>query len=161
MKPNHIFILLFFLVSIGLTGLPAQSAIVSTGRDVTTDGGFVSYTVGQTAYLAITVTNGSVYQGVQQPFYIIVGVEEASTLTKFCTLYPNPSDGDVTLKVEGIPAKDLEYQLYDLKGQLIERNRLWTNEMIIPMQHLDAGTYLLNLHDNFGACTTFKIIKTQ
>ncbi|MBK7407682.1 MAG: T9SS type A sorting domain-containing protein [Saprospirales bacterium] len=52
--------------------------------------------------------------------YIIVGVEEASTLTKFCTLYPNPSDGDVTLKVEGIPAKDLEYQLYDLKGQLIE-----------------------------------------
>ena len=160
MKPKKLLLLTFFLVSTCLTGLTAQYAIVPVGGDASSSGGAMSYTVGQIAYLSTTTTGGSVYEGVQQPFYI-VGIEEVSILSQFCSLFPNPSIGDVTLQMEGIPPADLNYQLYSQRGQLLATHTILTHETVIPLQHLPAGVYFLKVEDGHGDFSSFKIIKIR
>ncbi|MGC8754863.1 MAG: hypothetical protein ACP5QJ_07625, partial [Thermosulfidibacteraceae bacterium] len=66
------------LLGLGLTGLQAQESVNATGGNASGNGGTVAYSVGQVVYTTNTGTNGSVAQGVQQPFEISVvsGIEE-------------------------------------------------------------------------------------
>ena len=55
-------------------GLHAQETVPATGGDATRAGGSSSYTLGQVVYTTNTGTNGSVAQGVQQPYEISISV---------------------------------------------------------------------------------------
>ena len=91
------------LLGLGLTGLQAQTAIPATGGNVSGTGGSVSYSVGQVVYTTNTGgANGSVAQGVQQPFEIsvVTGIDEANGITLQCSAYPNPTTDFLKLKVE-------------------------------------------------------------
>ena len=55
---------------LGLGGLQAQESPTATVGEATGTGGTASYSVGQVVYTTTTGTNGSVAQGVQQPFEI-------------------------------------------------------------------------------------------
>jgi len=67
------------LLGLGLTGLQAQESVNATGGNASGSGGSASYSVGQVAYQTHTGTNGSVSEGVQQPFEIsvVTAIEEA------------------------------------------------------------------------------------
>ena len=67
------------LLGLVLTGLQAQTSVNATGTNASGSGGTVSYSVGQVVYTNNTGTNGSVAQGVQQAFEILVvtGLEQA------------------------------------------------------------------------------------
>lgn len=58
------------LLGLGLTGLQAQESVNATGGNASGSGGSASYSVGQVVYTTNTGTNGTVAQGVQQPFEI-------------------------------------------------------------------------------------------
>lgn len=64
-----------FLSGLGLTGLQAQQTVPATGGNATGSGGTVNYTVGQAAYTTQTGSNGTITQGVQQPFEIWITVD--------------------------------------------------------------------------------------
>ena len=55
---------------LGLGGLQAQQSPTATGGEATGTGGTASYSVGQVVYTTNTGTNGSMAQGVQQPYEI-------------------------------------------------------------------------------------------
>ena len=103
-----------FLLGLGLTGLYAQEAIPASGGDATGSGGSVSYSYGQVVYFTNTGTNGSVIEGVQQPYEIsiVTGIQQASDIKLFCTVYPNPATDLLTLEVEIADNENLFYQLY-------------------------------------------------
>lgn len=159
MKPGKALISFFLPFALSAGWLHAQNAIAPAGGSIESAGGYVSFTAGQIAYLGIETTGGSVYEGVQQPFYI-VGVEEEGLLPQFCILYPNPSNSDVTLKVEGISIVGLSYQLFGPSGLLIVANAIRAEETTIPLHAQPAGVYFLNVQNELGDFTTFKIIKT-
>ena len=71
------------LLGFGLTGLQAQTSVNAIGGDATGSGGSVSYSVGQVVYTTNKGTNGSVVEGVQQPYEILVvtAIKEAKTST--------------------------------------------------------------------------------
>ncbi|NOZ46900.1 MAG: T9SS type A sorting domain-containing protein [Chlorobi bacterium] len=152
-------VLLFIL---GLTGLQAQEAILATGGNASGSGGLASYSVGQLVYSTNNGTNGnSISEGVQQPFEISVvsGIEQAKGINIECDVYPNPTSDFLTIKVDDFNNKNLLYQLFDIKGNLLESERISANENNISMENFVPETYILKVSDNNKEIKTFKIIK--
>ncbi|MBA7550129.1 hypothetical protein ES705_42635 [subsurface metagenome] len=129
-------------LGLGLTGLQAQETIPATGSNASGSGGSVSYSVGQVIYTTNTGTNGSIAQGVQQPYEISVvsGIGKAKDINLICTAYPNPTTDFLTLKVENYDNENLFYQLFDISGQLLESKKLKGNETTITMANLVPAT---------------------
>jgi len=55
----------------------AQETTSAAGGNINSDGGSISYTVGQVTNLYLTESNGSVAQGVQQPYeiFLVTGID--------------------------------------------------------------------------------------
>ena len=139
----------------------AQSTIPASGGNAGGSGGSVSYTVGQIVNVTISGSNGSVIEGVQQPFEISVITEVGNTeeITLSCSVYPNPVTYFLTLKIgTGVKVK-LSYKLYNINGKLLENKKILTDETQIAMVTYASGTYLLRVTDNKKDLKTFKIIK--
>ena len=145
-----------------VTTIQSQNTISATGGQASGAGGIVSYTLGQTAYLTNTGSNGSVAEGVQQPYEIseIVGIEHASYTNFFCTVWPNPTTDLLILEVELIN-ENLFYQLYDMMGKKLFTRRLTDITTTISIANLAPATYFLKVTDNQKVAKTFKIIKTN
>lgn len=139
-------------------GLHAQETPTATGGEASGTGGTASYTVGQVAYTTNTGTNGSVAQGVQQPYEISVttGVNETSINLEL-SVYPNPTTNYLTLKTED--NSNLSYQLYDMQGKVIENKTVNSNATTISLEGQPTATYFLNVVKNNQTVKTFKVIK--
>jgi hypothetical protein len=161
MQYKRLKLIAVLLLGFLLTGIQAQEASIVTGGNASGSGGSVSYSVGQVVYNTNTGLNGSVAQGVQQPYEIsdITGIEETKGITLQCTVYPNPTIDFLTLKVENYTTIGLTYQLYDVNGKLIESQKIAGNEASIVMSNLLPSTYFLKVTENNKEVKTFKIIK--
>ena len=161
MKKN-LFILLGLIISLSTN---AQVGIPAAGGNASSSGGSISYTIGQVVYTTNTGTNGSVAQGVQQPFEIsvVTGIEYAQSINLNCSAYPNPTTDHLTLKVDNIEISTLKFQLFDIYGKLLENKKISSNESTIPMNNLVPGTYFLKViqmnYTSNQEVKTFKIIK--
>lgn len=149
------------LLGLGLTGLQAQETIPATGGNASGSGGSVSYSVGQVVYTTNTGTNGSVAQGVQQPFEIsmVTGLEEAKGISLSVTAFPNPTTDYLTLSIAEFDISNLSYQLYDMQGKLLENKKITGNQTSIVMSNLVPATYFVKVTDGNKEVKTFKIIK--
>jgi hypothetical protein len=164
MKHKVLILCALFLLTIGLTGMQAQTALTATGGIASGSGGSVSYSVGQVVYTTNTGTSGSVAQGVQQPFEIsaVTGIEDAKGITLQCSAYPNPTTDILNLKVDAstmISIQSMSYQLYDISGKLLQTKKLEGNQTRIVMSNLVSATYFLKVTDGNKEVKTFKIIK--
>jgi hypothetical protein len=149
------------LFGVGLTGVHAQEALHASGGNASGSGGSVSYTIGQVVYTTIAGINGSVAEGVQQPYEIsvVTGLEEASGINLVCSAYPNPVQKYVTLKIENCDTEKMTYQLYDDNGKLLETKKAEGTETSIDMGNLVIATYFLKVLRNNQVVKTFKVIK--
>jgi hypothetical protein len=146
------------LLLLGLGGLHAQEIPTAAGGEATGSGGTVSYSVGQVVYTTATGINGSVTQGVQQPYEVstTVGINETSINLEL-SVYPNPTTDYLTLKVDD--NSNLNYQVYDLQGKVIENKKVSSTTTSINVENLPKAIYFLNVTKNNRIVKTFKIIK--
>ena len=151
-------IVTFFLLGLGV--INAQETVTTTGGEASGIGGSSSYTVGQVVYTTNTGTNGSVAQGVQQPYeiYVTTGVNQTAINLEMI-VYPNPTTNYLTLKVENEHIERLTYQVIDLQGKVIENKKVTADNTIIKMEALPKATYFLKVTDNNKTVKTFKVIK--
>jgi hypothetical protein len=163
MKDKKLKLSAVLLLGLGLTGLQAQESVNATGGNASGSGGSASYSVGLVVYSTNTGTNGSVAQGVQQPFEILVvtGLEEAKGINLSVTAYPNPTTDFLTLSVADFDASKLSYQLYDMQGKLLKSEKITGNQTSIVMSHLVPATYFVKVTEGNKEVKTFKIIKIQ
>jgi hypothetical protein len=157
MKHNKTFMSVAFLL-LGLGGLHAQETAAAASGDAAGSGGSSSYTVGQVVSTTNIGSNGSVTQGVQQPYeiYVTTGVNE-TTINLELSVYPNPTTDYLTLKVE--KTKDLSYQLYDLQGKVIASKTVNGTSTNISLEGQPTATYYLNVVKNNQTVKRFKVIK--
>jgi Secretion system C-terminal sorting domain len=150
-----------FLLGMALSGLHAQQTILSANNNATGSGGTVTYSVGQVAFITKTGVSGTITEGMQQPYEILymTGIEEEKGITLDCILYPNPATVNVKLKIENHEIKNLNYQLYNMSGLLLQNLKIENNETTIPMDGLEHATYFLKVTENNKALQTFRIIK--
>ena len=147
-----------------LSVVTAQEGINVTGANTSGSGGSASYSVGQVFYQTHTGTNGSVAEGVQQPYEIsiVTAIEEANGINLSVSAYPNPVADYLTLEVNvstTLNAQSMSYQLYDMNGQLLQNEKITIKQTSIMMNHLVPATYFVKVLEGTKEIKTFKIIK--
>lgn len=152
---------ILFLYGLCHYSILGQETITSTGGNATGRGGSVSYTVGQIAFSTFLRANGSVIQGVQQPFEIsiVTGVEATKEITLNCIVYPNPTRSIIKLSIESFDFEKISYQLFDINGILIQDKKVENKETEISMENLVPSTYFLRVIKDKKEVKTFKVIK--
>ena len=149
------------LLGLRLTGLQAQETIPATGGNALGSGGSASYTVGQMVYQTNTGTNGSVAEGVQQPYEIsiVTAIEDANGINLSISAYPNPTFDYLTLEVKDFDFSNLTFQLYDIQGKLLQNEKITDRQSRVLMYNLLPATYFVKILEGNKEVKTFKIIK--
>ena len=140
----------------------AQEAIHATGGEVSGSGGSASYTVGQVVYTTNVGTNGNtVAQGVQQPYEIsvVTSILETKDINLSVSAYPNPSTNYLTVKVENYETANLQYQIFDINGKLLQTVKATGTETKIETNNLVPANYFVKIIDKKKTIKVFKIIK--
>ena len=157
---NQSLVLLLF----ALSNLQAQETITTTGGEASGSGGLASYTVGQVVYTTKVGTNGnSVSEGVQQAYEIsvITSIPEAKDISLNVSAYPNPTTNYLTVKVENYKTANLQYQIFDINGKLLQTVKATGQETKIETNNFIEGNYFVKILDNKKEIKVFKIIKTN
>ncbi len=148
----------FFMISV--SAINAQNTISTSGGELTGTEGTVSYTIGQSFYKNNTGTNGSVIEGVQQPYEIsVVSTEDEKKSNQEIKVFPNPTLDIITIKIINDFKTGMKYNLYDDNGKILISKVINTKEIKIKMGSYSYGTYFLKLLDKTKEIKTFKIIK--
>ena len=155
-------LLIFTILFILATNLQAQEVIPATGGEANGSGGSVSYTVGQVVYTCNTGTNGNtVLQGVQQPYEIqvVTSTSEAKNISLKVLAYPNPTTNYLIVKVENYETANLQYQIFDINGKLLQTIKATGIETKIETNKLVPANYFVKILNNKKEIKVFKIIK--
>ena len=134
----------------------AQSAVATAGGEATGDGS-VSFTVGQTAFMAVANENGSVSQGVQQAY--VISAETGIDVTEIqLTAFPNPTKDVLNLQVNG-EFGTVAYALYTNTSKRVAKGVVNGAETQIQMGAYKPGLYFLDVKAEGKTVKRFKIIK--
>ena len=151
---------LLFLYGFLIPKVHSQNAVVGAGGNATGNGGKVSYSIGQSTYTFASGTNGFVSQGIQQPFEIsTLGNDNFPNIVLEMSVFPNPTIGNVTLKIAILDSEVTSYQLFDVTGKHIISEQISKTTTEINMNNLNAAIYFLNVTNQNATIKTFKIIK--
>lgn len=160
MKKAYTIIIGFLLMS--QCNVWAQQGTSATGGEATGIDGTVSYTIGQTDYIIAYGSDGSVSQGVQQPYVIgiVTGFLETD-INLSCAISPNPTTDFVVLNVEKGEIKNLSYGLFDLKGRMIKSGSITASTTTISLAEFADALYLMRVFNNDTEVKSFKLIKNK
>lgn len=163
MKLNKISISNLLLSILTLTALQAQESINTTGGNASGSGGSASYSIGQTVYQTSTGTNGSIAEGVQQPYEIsdVTAIENTENIQPDVSVFPNPTTESVCLQIANHELSSFSFQLFDAKAQLIESREIQSDITQIDMSVLATATYFLKVLEGNNEVKIFKIIKNK
>lgn len=161
MKKNKLLFFLTIVSYIGLTSCFAQHSSNTAGGNLVGSNGSVCYSVGQIVYTTNTGTNGSVAQGVQQPYEIseILSSDDFSDLVKDLKVFPNPSTDVLTLNMINTSDLQLDYQIVDSNGKVLKAEKNIANETNITVSTFPSAIYFLKVTNQNKEVKTFKIIK--
>ncbi len=150
--------LLAGLLCVGLA--QAQESVNSTGGNAVGSGGTVAYSIGQVVYTTNTGSNGSVAQGVQQPYEILtVGLNENEPKITL-SVFPNPVADNLILQVNELEQSTLNFQLCDAQGKQISKGKVTSKQTQINTASLATATYFIHVvNQENKKVQTFKIIK--
>lgn len=142
----------------------AQESVNAAGGNASSSRGSVCYSVGQFVYITHTGTNGSVAEGIQQPYEIslVKGSDEDKNINLSLSAYPNPTTDYLQLIVNAsdkLSIQSLSYQLYNIKGKLMQSGKLTGTETQINMSSYGSSIYFVRVIQNNKEVKLFKIIK--
>lgn len=73
------------------------------------------------------------------------------------SLYPNPSDGNVTVSTDAFT--NAEYKVYSLTGSIVAEGVLHAGEQSLSLTHLEGGVYMIQLSGEDKTATKRLIIQ--
>jgi hypothetical protein len=79
-------------------------------------------------------------------------------------VYPNPTSDFVMLRIddsESFREGALTYSLYDVKGQMLDRQAIGNLSNRIGLSDFTNGIYFIKVHENERELKVFKVIKNQ
>lgn len=137
----------------------AQSSVNSSGGEATGSGGSASFSVGEVVYSNFSSSSGSVMEGIQFPFEVVTLSASVFDQDIQLLVYPNPVINALTLKVQNQVFSDLEYQLFDSFGKLLESKKNLKPENQITVDQFSSSLYFLKVFRDGKEVKVFKIIK--
>ncbi len=79
--------------------------------------------------------------------------------TDVFSVFPNPTTGNIKLRTGTGDSEVLKYELYDMTGMMIQKDKIEGPETLITMEHLAASLYFLKVKRENSTLMMFKIIK--
>lgn len=139
--------------------LMAQQAILSGGGSKNSEYGSVNFSIGQIFFNTRVGEPGKVFEGVQQPYEVILidGLEEMASIHH--RVFPNPYSDRLTLTINSLDDLPLNCTIHNMHGMRLRELKVVSRESSIPAEDLVPGTYLLSLTRNGKVLTIFKIVK--
>lgn len=161
MRQKRLISVVVFLFVLGLPGLQAQESINTSGNNASGSGGSVSYSVGQVSYKTNSGSNGSVTEGVQQPYEIsiITDIGNTSAISLTCNIFPNPTTDFLTLSIDNYNKEDLFFQVSDETGKILKSNKINENETKIDLGSYPHAIYFVGILHKHQEIKLFKVIK--
>ncbi len=161
---NPLLFTVLLAFTLPLSSSLAQEVIPASGGNATGSGGSVSYSIGQIFFNIHTGANGSVAEGVQQPWEIsvVTSVTEAEGIDLVVSAFPNPATDYLILRVDNYDFEHLEYLLFDVNGKLLKEGKVTGSETTISMTNLVPAVYFLKViqtSPSYQEVKTFRIIK--
>jgi len=138
------------------TGTLAQQAVVTSGGEAVGSGGSISFSIGQVSYS--NDSDGTIHEGVQQPYEMFTISVEESLVELELSLYPNPALQELNIEIPNFKA-GLTATIHDSKGQLLERVPLTSSRTTISVVDWAASTYLIHVGDESGNSANYKLVK--
>ena len=151
---------LISVLSIVSGNLFAQQGIHTSGGNASGTGGSVSYSVGQVFYSSQNSAAGSLNQGVQQPYELVV-TEVAKSISSGikCEVFPNPVVKELKLRINGDIPKNATWKLIDLKGVTVLQGNVKEVETLLPVSGLPMAAYNLQILSGEKEIQRYNIIK--
>ncbi len=87
--------------------------------------------------ITTNTTTHRIYQG----FVSVAGLEEQIKKTTNLIVYPNPTNGEITIKIDDIVSTH-EYRIYDQLGRDVKKGKLQSNKSTINLD-LQSGLYFI------------------
>jgi hypothetical protein len=136
----------------------AQQNTVAAGANASSAEGSISYSIGQIDFSNVSSSNGSVNQGVQQPFeFFVSSVLEFGNENSF-SIFPNPTSEILNIS-QSFFSEKIEMRLLDMSGRIVLSDQLNAPQHQIDLRTLSQGVYNLTLIKNNQILTSFKVIK--
>jgi len=154
---------LMLMLILGFSTAYAQQSANAAGGKASGSGGMLSYSVGEIVYTTISGSNGSIAQGVQQPYEIsdVLSLEGGKDISLNIMAYPNPTVDKLVLRIDSFNGGKLAFQLFDLNGRLLFHDSIKNTETEVSMQNYESGVYILKIVSTGKEIRTFKIIKNK
>ena len=161
MKQKKLPLIFLLILGMGTTALYGQQDVDAAGGDASGSGGTASFSIGQIIYTYVSGSSGSSNQGVQQPyeFFFPAGINETKDINLSMTVFPNPTQAIVNLKIENQSVEGFSFQLLDPVGRTIITQTINEALTVIPMDGLASGAYILEVSNSGKSIKTFTIIK--
>ena len=161
MKQQRKILSIFFLFGFCIAIVQGQQTIPATGGNASGSGGSVSYSVGQILNSTFSGSNGTVVQGVQQPYEIsvVTALRNTEDISLKCLVYPNPTAGLTKLVFETDDFENLKFRLYDINGILLQDKKVESRETEISLENFSSSVYFLKVLKMNSEVKVFKIIK--
>lgn len=148
-----------FAILLSSGAIYAQERTVSSGGELSSASGKISFTVGLPDYVQLTGTNGAISEGVQQPYELFVNAVEEWDLSVPIDVFPNPTSTSFFIRIGDSDKSDLSYEVLDFAGKLILSGKINELETQVDVSQLATASYLLNLKKGNDKVRSYKIIK--
>lgn len=122
--------------------------IATAGNHSTITGMQVSWTIGETITSTISNGNNTITQGFHQPdTVIVISLEEKSESGILVNVFPNPTSDIISINLTN-NLKNLQLELFDMTGKLLQAREIGTFENHIQINMVDYANanYLLRIH---------------
>jgi hypothetical protein len=88
-----------------------------------------------------------------------LSIEDLASSQQQIAVYPNPTKGFVTIKLNTSKTEPLEFAIYNSLGQSVGEFKLNSNNLQLNFSHLSNGFYYYNIKNKGGVILRNKIIK--
>ncbi len=149
------FIILLLALGLCFNSIAQQSS-VTTGGLLENSNGSVSFSVGQVIYSNKEISSARENQGVQQPYFALVELED-KLLDAGITVFPNPTNTIVYIRSKDFNLFQADYRVFSPDGRLLKYGQLdYDNK--INLSEMSPGCYVLKI-DHSDGYKSLNIIK--
>jgi hypothetical protein len=107
-------------------------------------------------YWVITTKNGCTAKTYYRNPTGIINVNET---VASLNVYPNPTDGIVTLEVGGISGAQMEASIVDMTGKVVATGALENNKAAFNVGNVASGVYIINCYSEGNKVGSVRFIK--
>jgi hypothetical protein len=151
----------FFLLACA-SPLIAQAGIGIAGGHATSEDISISYSVGQVFNNAFSHPDYYVSQGIQHPMLLWINQTPVQEMeTAGIRIYPNPVANALHIERQSTDLQRCRVLLINMQGQVLIDKTFDAAEIVLPIESIAVGSYLLKINIGKLETYTYTILKAK